>query len=99
MKHKAAVIGCGRIGGMLEDDPFRQHPCTHAGALKGNPSIDIVAACDTDPERLEAFGRIWGAGRLYSGYAELLEKEKDLDIVSVCTWTESHCKITTVQLF
>jgi len=32
MKYSAAIIGCGRVAWMLEDDPLEKKPCTHMGA-------------------------------------------------------------------
>ncbi|VAX16848.1 hypothetical protein MNBD_NITROSPINAE02-1550 [hydrothermal vent metagenome] len=91
-KHRAALIGCGRIGSLLEDDPLRGKPASHAGALTAHPKTRIVAACDINPEALKAFSKRWRAPSLYEDYRLLLDKE-DIDIVSVAAWTEHHCQI------
>ena len=93
--HKVAIIGCGRIGSTLEDDPLRDKPASHAGAFYAHPKTEIVAACDIDKKRLTAFGSRYSIPHesLYSDYRELLTSEKP-DIVSVASWTETHCAIT-----
>ncbi|HNW28934.1 MAG TPA: gfo/Idh/MocA family oxidoreductase, partial [Spirochaetota bacterium] len=54
-----ALIGCGRIGHLLELDPLRNKPCTHfGGALSAG--LAITHACDINRERLERFGKTAG---------------------------------------
>ncbi|MBF0291642.1 MAG: Gfo/Idh/MocA family oxidoreductase [Nitrospinae bacterium] len=91
-RYNVAIIGLGRIASILEDDPLRSKPCTHAGAFATHPKTRIIAGCDVNPERTTAFGKRWGVKKLYSDYRQMLAREKP-DIVSVATWTESHSKI------
>ncbi len=91
-KYRAALIGCGRIGALLEDDPLRGKPASHAGALAAHPKTAIVAGCDINPKALKAFGKRWRVRRLYEDFRLLLDKE-DIDIVCVAAWTEHHSKI------
>jgi predicted dehydrogenase len=90
---KTALIGCGRIGFLLEQDPLRYKPCTHFGgaAFAGVP---VSHACDINRERLNIFGRTAGLPQecLYRDYRELLRNERP-DLVIIATWTESHEKI------
>lgn len=92
--YRVAVIGCGRIGAMLEDDPLREKPATHAGAFTSHRSTKIVAGCDIDRERLSRFGERYSLPKeaLYTDYRELLKNERP-DIVSVAAWTEHHAEI------
>ena len=90
--YRTAIIGCGRIGSLFEDDPLRGKPCTHAGALARIPEADLVSACDIDEERLRAFGKRYGVDRLYADYREMLERE-ELDILIVSSWTPTHPEI------
>lgn len=76
----------------MEQDYLRGHPCTHAGGYNACPRTKIVAGCDTNEDRLKLFGREWGA-RLYLDYRQMLDKE-DLDIVSICSWTDTHKEMT-----
>jgi len=79
---------------MLEDDPLRAKPATHAGGFSNHPSTKITSACDINDERLYNFGQRYSINResLYSDYRELLKKENP-DIVSIATWTEHHCEM------
>ncbi|MBS0618030.1 MAG: Gfo/Idh/MocA family oxidoreductase, partial [Spirochaetes bacterium] len=57
-QRKVALVGCGRIGFLLESDPLRYKPCTHLGALRylatRDKKIEFVAFCDSDLERATA---------------------------------------------
>jgi predicted dehydrogenase len=93
-KYRVAIAGCGRIASLLEDDPLRGKPATHAGAFDAHPSTKIVAGCDIDSDRLEKFGDRWGVSRLYGDYRKMLDKER-VDILSVASWTEVHAEMVT----
>lgn len=85
---RAAIIGCGRVAWMLEDDPLEKKPCTHMGAymeLARMGRVAVTAASDIDPARLHEFGRRYGVKTLYPDYREMLRKEAP-EIVSVCAW-------------
>ena len=92
-KFKTGIVGCGRIGSLLEEDPLRGKPCTHAGGFSTLPAAQLLAGCDIDPESLQKFGKRWSINRLYSNYREMLEKEK-LDILCIATWTPLHASMT-----
>lgn len=97
--YRAALIGCGRVGSTLEEDRLRPHPCTHAGIWAAHPRTRLVAGCDTDADRLAAFGRRWGLSpdHLYEDHVDLLAREEP-DVVSIATWTESHAEITLAAI-
>lgn len=92
-KHQAAVIGCGRIASLFNDDPKRAFVATHAGAYRSHPKVELAAAADRDAARLRAFGNRWKVRRLFESAGGLL-KEVRPDLLSVCTWTDSHREIT-----
>ena len=92
-KFKTGIVGCGRIGSILEEDPLRGKPCTHAGGFSALPAIHLSAGCDIDPERLKEFGKRWHITGLYSDYRKMLEKE-NLDILCIATWTSLHANMT-----
>ena len=56
MKINSALIGCGRIGFMLENDPLRNKPCTHYGGAI-SAGIKFNYACDINADRLKAFSQ------------------------------------------
>ena len=74
--YKIGLIGCGRIGTLLEEDKLRGKPCTHAGGFNAISSTKIVAGCDIDSSRLKKFGTRWNVDRLYKDYKKMLLQEK-----------------------
>jgi len=94
VKLTAALVGCGRIGWLLEDDPLRGKPCTHAGALSVDRRVKILAAADPDPQRLADFGSRFGVGALYPSHRELLDRHR-VDLLAVAAPTECHADIVT----
>jgi predicted dehydrogenase len=99
-KIRAALVGLGRIGSLLEDDPRREKPCTHAGAAAANPDCILAAGADTDGERRDLFAGRWGgAGRLpvYADAALMLAEQRP-DILHIATHPGSHyfyCKLAS----
>ena len=89
---RAAVIGLGRIGSTLEDDPKRIHPCTHAGALSILEDVELVSGAARSTGSAEKFKKRWGVSNVYTDYLEMVEKER-LDIVGIATNPETHAEI------
>lgn len=90
--YRAAIIGCGNIAGKWNDDPSIKNALTHARALEMHPQTTLVACCDTDSTRAEAFSRRWGLRNWYLSVGELLSRE-EIDIVSICVPTHYHREI------
>ena len=90
--YKIGLIGCGRIGTLLEKDKLRGKPCSHAGGFNAIPNAKIAAGCDINRSRLKTFGMHWNVNRLYEDYQEMLRQEK-LDVVCVATWTNLHASM------
>ncbi len=86
---KAAVIGTGRIGMLLESDPMRIKPATHLGMWLEHPDTELAAACDTDPEKLETARGYKPDLATFTEPEELLDEIKP-QIVSIATWRDSH---------
>lgn len=84
MTFRAGIVGCGRIGSEFDDN--------HAGAYYAASEVELVAASDLDPEKLEKCGKRWEVTSLYKNYQEMLKKEA-LDILSICTWNLTHLEI------
>jgi len=87
-KLKIAFIGTGGIAhshmeGYLEMD-----------------DVEIVAAADLVPGRAEAFMKHYGIEgvRFYPSHKELLDNEKELDGVSICTYNTQHAGPTIYAL-
>ena len=88
-KIKYAIIGTGWIAE------------AHAVPLLGMPDVEIVALADLIPGKAEAFAKKMGikGARYYNSDAELLDAEKDLDAVSICTYNTQHapCAINALN--
>ncbi len=91
MKWRAALIGCGRIGSEFADDPAAEPwgVITHAGAYTACRETQLVALCDSDPDRVDRCGRRWNVPARYLEPMRLLAKERP-DIVSICTPDHTH---------
>lgn len=96
MSYTIALIGCGRVGVWLEDDPLRAKPASHMGGIKkiiANGSeehgLQPVAVCDIDEDRLHRCMSQWNIPKGYSDYKELIDTENP-DLLCIATWTESH---------
>ncbi len=55
--------------------------------------VELVAACDLNVPRAEAWAKKYGFREVYGNHREMLEKS-DLDAISVCTWNNGHASIT-----
>lgn len=84
-----AVIGLGRIGSLLEADPLREKPCTHAGAIVDNPHCRLVGGYDLDPERRIQFSETWKVPTDFSSAEEMLEALHP-EILCIATHPDSH---------
>jgi predicted dehydrogenase len=93
---RAAILGCGAIGG----GNGTPHPdvgvMTHAGAYAASPDTELVAVCDSDGERARECARRWGA-RPYTEASELLASEAP-KIVSVATPNHTHAALVELCL-
>ncbi|MCL1927754.1 MAG: Gfo/Idh/MocA family oxidoreductase [Treponema sp.] len=88
MAIKAAIIGLGRIGSLLENDQKREKPCTHAGAIAGNPDLELCAGADIQDDRRTLFKEKWKVP-VYANAGTLLEKERP-EILHIATHPDSH---------
>ena len=87
--YTVGIIGCGRIASLLEQEPERETPNTHAGCYDTCDRTRIVVAADASDERRVAFGQRCDVSSMYGDWREMLEKEQ-LDIVSICTYPVPH---------
>lgn len=87
-------IGLGRIASLLEDDPLREKPCTHAGAVAANPDCIIAAGMDTDPNRRACFAARWNCA-VYDNAETMIKTHKPL-IAVVATMPDLHEEYCTL---
>lgn len=92
----SALIGCGRIGFLLEDDPLRRKPCTHLGGMNA-AKIRITAAADPDADRRMLFSKRAdiSASDVFADYREML-RSRAFDIVTVAVPTPLHSAVTVL---
>ena len=88
-KYTAAVIGLGRIGFTLGLDRRREQPASHTMTLLQNKRISLVAGCDTDAGRCEAWRAEVPKAAVYSNTAHLFAACKP-DIVVIAVNEDSH---------
>jgi len=69
----------------------------HLPAWKDRADVEIVAAADARPERLEAFAGVFPQARRYDSAEELLEREA-LDFVDICTPPGTHALLARAAL-
>lgn len=87
-KVRVAFIGLGRIASLLEDDPLREKPATHAGAFRAAGVSSFVGGYDIDPERAELFAGRWGTP-IYHAPDQLLAATRP-EILVIATHPDSH---------
>ncbi len=80
---KFGLIGCGRIG-----DRHANHMTKYG---------EIKAVCDVDESKARKFAETFECNH-YTHIDELLAKEKDLDVVSICTPNGLHAEQTIKSL-
>ncbi|HYZ88448.1 MAG TPA: Gfo/Idh/MocA family oxidoreductase [Myxococcales bacterium] len=84
---KGAIVGFGFIAGK------GHHP-----AYLGRKDVEIVAVADVSNARLEAARTVAPQARSYPSWQELLQKEKGLDFVDICTPPDVHAEIALAAL-
>ncbi|MFQ6096085.1 MAG: Gfo/Idh/MocA family protein [Armatimonadota bacterium] len=99
-RYRAAVVGCGRMGSTIDDEVLGESsvllPMSHAAGYTESPHTELVAACDTDEEKLRAFSKRWGVEALFSDVSQMMSDAAP-DLVSVATPTAPRCE-TTLQV-
>src|SRR3989344_8374686 len=90
--YKGIVIGCGKIGALLEANEKRPRPRTHASALTVNPKTSLAALVDTNPENLKQASALFPGVPTLSDLKEVLARVRP-DIAIVATNPASHALI------
>ncbi len=83
---KGALLGAGNVAVK-----------GHVPGWKDRADVEIVAAADGRPDRLEALGAVLPRARWYGSAEELLAKE-NLDFVDICTPPASHAALSRMAL-
>lgn len=87
-KLKIGIIGTGWIAD------------AHINCYKQMPDVEIVAGADLIEGKAEEFFKKWEVEgvRCYRSHTELLENEKELDAVSICTYNKTHAECAIAAL-
>lgn len=96
-RYVGAVIGTGRIGMLLEQDPLRLKPATHFGMMNTHPRISFEAICDAEPEKFDVARSMNETIACYTDPRLLLEETKP-DIVSIATWRDTHYEMMKLSM-
>src|SRR5918997_2864173 len=64
----------------------------HLPGYAADPRVDLVAICDVVPERAATMAKQFGARRVYTKPEELLA-DQDIQMVDVCTPTDTHFEL------
>ncbi|MCL2427050.1 MAG: Gfo/Idh/MocA family oxidoreductase [Oscillospiraceae bacterium] len=85
---RVGIVGCGAIAAEK-----------HFSGLSVIPEVDVVAFCDTIPERAVKLGEKFGAKKpgIYENYMDLI-KDDSIDVIHVCTPNISHAPIAIAAL-
>ncbi|MFC5407582.1 Gfo/Idh/MocA family protein [Cohnella soli] len=84
-KVKVGILGLGRWG------------MCHLETFSALGQAEVVAICDSSPERLARAGREYGVKELYANADDLLQHE-DIDLISVVTFESQHLAPTLKAL-
>ena len=86
-KYRVAIIGTGRMGGLIEDELNANQfsiPYGHCSAYQAIPETEVIAVANRGQERLSRFSKRFGITNTYLDYRKMIEREKP-DIVSITT--------------
>ncbi|MDY3929160.1 MAG: Gfo/Idh/MocA family oxidoreductase [Clostridia bacterium] len=84
-KLRIGMVGTGNIASV------------HLDAYKKIENVEIVAACDINPENLNAAAEKYGIKNTYPSITEMIKNE-ELDAVDVCVWNCNHAKCSIEAL-
>lgn len=92
MKVKSIIIGCGQVAGGYDNyDDFKVR--SHAKAYKLNSKVDLIGVCDVDIKKAKIFAKRWKIKYVSNSIDDILN-DCNPDLVSICTNTDTHYKIT-----
>jgi predicted dehydrogenase len=86
VKLRGALLGAGNVA-----------VNGHLPGWRERPDVEIVAAADSRPDRLEAFAALYPKARWYDSAVELIASET-LDFVDICTPPGSHAALAKAAL-
>ncbi len=93
MKMKTLILGLGRIASILEKDPKRYHPCTHAGVIlnsKLKNHFQLKGIYDSSLDKISLFLKDWNlSSQTILTHLEGIYKE-NFDFAVIASSSQSH---------
>lgn len=80
----ALSVGIVGVGGIAH---------CHGRAAREAPEAELTAICDVSEKAVGRFGETFGVSRRYTDLERMLHEE-EIDILSVCTWGNSHADLS-----
>ena len=101
-KYRAAIVGCSRIGGFIDNEVRGSHvvlPYSHAAGYTACKNTDLIACSDLRDDVMFEFGRQYNIeqNNQYTDYKKMIDIEKP-DILSVATQPEIRSEIILYAL-
>lgn len=88
LPYPVALVGLGRIAWRLEDDPKREKPATHVGAILAEPRLALCAGVDVDANARQEFTGRFGVPT-YTDFQAMVAAHQPV-IVAIATHPDSH---------
>jgi len=82
-KIPVVIVGAGNVANGM-----------HLPAWMKIPEVKVVAVCDTNREYAERTAKKWGIPQVYTDFDKLLEEEKGVAIVDLCTPPATHAPLS-----
>lgn len=82
---RVGIIGCGMIA------------ASHVEGYRRIPNVKVVACCDIDEGRRNAFAEKWGIPDTYQDYRQLIARD-DLDSVDLCVHNNLHAPLAIAAM-
>lgn len=82
---RVGIIGCGMIA------------ASHVAGYQMMPNVKVVACCDINEIRMEAFAAKWNIPNKYLDYRQLIARD-DLDSVDICVHNNLHAPLAIAAM-
>lgn len=95
-KIKTLLLGLGRIGTTLENDPYRYHPCTHAGVLLspfGKKNFILSGIHDIEEEKVQSFLQQWKLKPEKVPHTPEEIEKTSFDLAIIASTSDSHLEL------
>lgn len=84
------VVGCGKIGSLIDEGRGGEAPVTHAGSYVAHDGFNLEACIEPDESRRKAFMKHWGVPHGFADFRSFAESGVAVDVVSLCAPSEKH---------